>query len=349
MNLVQKVIKFGTSYVRLIIKDVFEKNEMIQTDDSIVLLNTEIGSDNLGDCVIMLHCRKALSEMFPDVDYIEIASHLPASKEEIEVMKKAKAVIVCGTNFLASRLEMKAVWKFEDEMRKIPNLVLMGVGSGDYARQTPYTSRVFKRILKNQFTHSVRDEYTYTCLKKMGINNVLNTNCVTLWDIEEQCAAIPVRKGKSVVTTITGYYKDVENDRLMLDILKKNYDEVFFWPQGKADLGYAFDNLDLEGIRILDRSMEAYEECLKHDDLDYVGSRLHGGIHAIHHGKRTIILGVDNRAKEIARDTNLPVIDMKQISEKLEKTINSEWKTDIYINNDMINEWKKRIKNILNK
>lgn len=348
MNSVQKIIKFGSSYVRLILKDVFSKRESVKIDGPIVLLNTEIGSDNLGDCVIMLHCREALAEILPNMEFVEIASHLPATKEEIATMKRAKAVIVCGTNFLASRLEMKSVWKFDDEMRKIPNLLLMGVGSGDYARQTPYTSRVFKRLLKNQFTHSVRDEYTYNRLKKMGINNVLNTNCVTLWGVEKKCELIPKCKGKYVVTTITGYYNDVNNDKLILEILRRNYEDIYFWPQGKNDLEYAEQNLNLQGIHILDRTMEAYEKCLQLDDLDYVGSRLHGGIHAIHHGIRTIILGTDNRAKEIAKDTNLPVIDMKDVEEKLENTINSEWKTEIHLHNNAVELWKSKVKSILN-
>ena len=49
------------------------------------------------------------------------------------------------------------------------------------------------------------------------------------------------------------------------------------------------------------------------ENIDYVGTRLHAGIRALQHKKRTIIIGIDNRAIEKAKDFNLTVIDRKNI------------------------------------
>lgn len=344
MNKLGKIVKSATSYIRVVIKDFFRQNLPSYSENYVVVLNTEIGSNNLGDCVIMKHCRKALEELFPSCEFYEVASHLPASSKDIDKMMKAKAVIVCGTNFLSSRMELTSVWKFIDEMQYIPNLILMGVGVSGYAKFSPYTKFYLKHLLKNDFVHSVRDEYSLKKLNSIGICNVLNTNCVTLWSIEQLCKFIPETKSENVVFTITGYYHDILHDTVLIDILKRNYKTLYFWPQGDTDLNYLQANFDVKDIVILERTIEAYEECLKQPDIDYVGSRLHGGIHAIYHKKRTIILSVDNRAREIGKDTNVPVLEMESIESELENKIRGTWKTEIHVNNEVINQWKCELK-----
>jgi hypothetical protein len=43
-------------------------------------------------------------------------------------------------------------------------------------------------------------------------------------------------------------------------------------------------------------------------DVDFVGARLHGGIRALQRGRRTLTIALDNRAREIAGDTGMPVV-----------------------------------------
>ena len=74
--------------------------------------------------------------------------------------------------------------------------------------------------------------------------------------------------------------------------------------------------------------------------VDYVGTRLHAGIHALNHKIRCIILAVDNRATEMGRDVNLPVIQRDEISEKLEKKIQSDFATQIRINQENIDRFQ---------
>ena len=74
--------------------------------------------------------------------------------------------------------------------------------------------------------------------------------------------------------------------------------------------------------------------------VDYVGTRLHGGIRALQKNIRTIIIGVDNRALEKKKDFHLPVIDRNEI-EDLEYLIQKDYKLDIKLPNDNINKFKK--------
>lgn len=95
----------------------------------------------------------------------------------------------------------------------------------------------------------------------------------------------------------------------------------------------------MRNINVIERSLSAYTAFLRKTQVDYVGSRLHGGIHALQNGRRTIIIAVDNRATEIKKDTNLPVIAVEDVKILLEDMINSEWKTDIHLNTENINHW----------
>ena len=87
-------------------------------------------------------------------------------------------------------------------------------------------------------------------------------------------------------------------------------------------------------------TLEAYNGLLKNQDLDYIGTRLHGGIHALNNERRSLIIAVDNRAKEISKDTKLPVIGREEVRENLESMINGKWQTEIVLPSDNIERWK---------
>ena len=67
---------------------------------------------------------------------------------------------------------------------------------------------LLKILLSKTYLHSVRDEYTKDMLERIGIKNVINTGCPTMWSLtEEHCKQIPIKKSNSVVFTITDYNK----------------------------------------------------------------------------------------------------------------------------------------------
>jgi hypothetical protein len=80
---------------------------------------------------------------------------------------------------------------------------------------------------------------------------------------------------------------------------------VYFWPQGSGDARY-FAEFS-RGAILLDRSLAALEQLLR-EPIDCIGTRLHCGIKCLEHGRRSLVLGIDNRAMEIAADTALPVV-----------------------------------------
>lgn len=57
--------------------------------------------------------------------------------------------------------------------------------------------------------------------------------------------------------------------------------------------------------------------------------------------KRSIIIIVDNRARSIKRDNNIVAIERNEL-DRLENIINSEFETNIILNQKGIDLWKKQ-------
>lgn len=312
---------------------------------SITVFNTAINTDNLGDHIIMHYCQKVLLECFPDYQQVNISTHCVPSAEDEQKMQQTTYRFVCGTNLLTSHIEQWWNWRLPDGWRsksKYRNVVLLGVGWGEYQDEcSDYSRMIYRTMLNPCVLHSVRDQYTQNKLRQAGFRNIINTGCPTTWALTpEFCLDIPVQKAREVVSTITDYRRDPEKDSEMLAILSRNYDHVYLWLQGRHDEEYLQTLNVPANLTTIPASLGAYEEVLRKGCVDYVGTRLHAGIHALNHKIRSIILAVDNRATEMGRDVNLPVIQRDEISEKLEKKIQSDFATEIRIKQENIDRFK---------
>ena len=85
---------------------------------------------------------------------------------------------------------------------------------------------------------------------------------------------------------------------------------------------------------------KAYDDFLSQNDTDYVGTRLHGGVYAMRHKRRSIIIAIDERAREINKANNLICIEKDEIKSQLAVLINSSFPTRIEMDYDAINRWK---------
>lgn len=310
----------------------------------ILLFDTSIGTDNIGDDIIVDYCCRQLLSILGKSTFISrTPTHLEIGKTTYQLNRESEYSFVLGTNILKSTILWNKKWKLNYwDVVHLQNLCLMGVGWGGYTKYDvdPYTKWTYKKILAKKIYHSVRDSYTEKRLKAIGVDYVINTACPTMWNLTpKHCSLIPKRKAKSVVTALTFYRKDVVRDLLMLEILHRNYERIYLWPQQIEDLEY-LANLNLKfDIEILHPSLSAYDHFLLNNETDFIGSRLHGGIRALNFQKRTLIIGVDNRAIEISRDTNLPVIEREDI-DCLDEKINKDLNIDIYLPLENIQFWK---------
>ncbi len=275
----------------------------------VTVLDPSITSVNLGDQIIMQATRSILNRLFPDAFYVTLPTHEFFLWESYRICRDSDYVFVGGSNLLKSKMLWNNQWKISPlDWLLRRNCILLGCGWWHYQSEPDWYSRhLLQRILSHRHLHSVRDDYTRQQLQAAGMDNVRNTACITMWDLNtEHCSRIPATRAPRVMTTVTGYNANPEVDRAVMALLLKHYQEVLLWVQQPEDLPYARALSDAR-VKFIAPNLHTYTDYLQTHHVDYIGTRLHGGIRALQCGKRSLILAVDNRAVEISRDTQLPV------------------------------------------
>jgi polysaccharide pyruvyl transferase WcaK-like protein len=301
----------------------------------IAIIDTSIGTDNLGDEIIMDSVNDAIYEMFPDAFIFRVPSHDVLSRRSLGIIRRSSLCFVGGTNILASpgwRLRFR-------DLLFLTNAICLGVtwGAPD-TRATRKRRLHLTRILAGNVVHSVRDTYTKSLLDAMGIRSV-STACPTMWKLTaERCATIPRRKSSDVLFTLTAYRSDPVADRKMIQILQSNYRNLYFFSQMHSDLQY-MKSFNIGPVKIISPTIHGFNRALETEDFDVIGSRLHGGIRALQYGKRSLIIGIDHRSLEIAKDTGLPVLPRARI-DQLEQWIHGDQPVAIKLPLEDIAAWK---------
>ena len=279
-----------------------------------------------------------ISELFPEARVVRLPSHQAMSKSSHYVLKRSDYCFVGGTNILASK-----GWQLHwHDLVYLNRAICLGVTWGGTKATPTYKERlILRRVLDGQHQHSVRDQYTKKLLDGMNIRSV-STSCPAMWKLTpEHCEAIPKTKSDSVMFTLTGYRSDLARDRQMIETLQRNYRNLYFFPQMVGDMEY-LESLQIGNVKIIPPNLRAYDEALANTELDYVGSRLHGGIRALQFKKRTLIIGIDHRSRTISQDTGLPVLDRVELN-RLESWITNCAPTRIRIPLADIAAWKSQV------
>lgn len=307
----------------------------------LVIFDASIASDNLGDKIVMDSVLDQLRGIFPFYFFKTVQTHDVIRGCSYYHINISDLAFVGGTNLISSCMNKTRQWRIGlFDSLFIKGLILMGVGWHSYQREPNwYTKLLLKRILSHKFFHSVRDNYTLNKLSSIGIQNVINTGCPTLWKLTPaHCSQIPEGKSENVVFTFTDYCRNETSDKKIFKMLKQRYKNLFLWLQGTNDYEYLKGIID-NNVKIIPGFVEDYDSLLSSNiSLDYVGTRLHAGIRALQHKRRSIILSVDNRAEEKGRDFNLPVVKRDDL-DLLEDKVSSSFKTDIKIPTANILQW----------
>jgi polysaccharide pyruvyl transferase WcaK-like protein len=281
----------------------------------ITMFDTSIATDNIGDEIIMDAVMHEARELFPRDFFVRIPTHDTIGQKSRKIARRAHVSLVGGTNLLSANWFLRAQWKIgPSDFGRIGRPVLFGTGWRHYQRPTEFlTSWFLRNTLSSRYQHSVRDTYTLERVRAMGIPNVINTGCPTMWQLTpEHCAKIPVDKSPNAMVTVTAYHHAPEADKAWLELVLGAYQKVYFWPQMFDDLEYV-RALVGERLEIVDPNLAAFDHALEHFDVDYIGTRLHGGVRALQRGRRALIIEVDNRAAEVARDTRLVTAKREQL------------------------------------
>lgn len=318
--------------------------------DNILILDTSIGTSNIGDEIIMECVMDELKDIIADRFVFKLPTHV-APFHWYQVLRNSAAVrnysdcalkFVGGSNLLVKdMLTHYPQWNINLwNYMPLKDCILVGVGASAHDKTNWYTRRLYHKLLNNKFFHSVRDERTKEYLESLGIP-CINTGCVTMWKLTpEFCKSIPESKASQVVFTLTAGPTAHSTDRVFVDILRRNYDKVYFWVQGDKDLAYFKTLGNTQGIEIVPPRKEAYDRLLGEEDIEYVGTRLHAGVYAMRHARRAVIIVVDERAREINKKNNLVCLERDKINSELEQLINLKIATEITMPLEQIEKWR---------
>ncbi|MGP6134794.1 polysaccharide pyruvyl transferase family protein [Enterobacter chuandaensis] len=300
---------------------------------------------NVGDFIIMDSAYKQICKTFPHTQKVHFPTHERITRVGIKRQRQISLNFLCGTNCLNSSMLFHRQWNIGMlNTLFMKDTVTLGVGWANYQNNPDnYTSLLLRNILSKKHIHSVRDSYTEKLLRSTGVQNILNTGCPTMWDLNnDHCTQIPSRKSKNVIFTLTDYRKDSIKDSIFIRALKKSYEDIYFWIQGANDYAYlqSLGNL-IQDIKIIPANLSDFDAALSNThSVDYAGTRLHAGIRAMQKFKRSIILSVDNRAEEKKKDFNLPVISRDLSLEEYIHIFNGDITTNISLPLNNIQNWK---------
>ncbi len=267
-------------------------------------------SHNLGDVIIQQAVTRELNALFPGADVLRIATHDYPTRQEIDRALDADWLLVGGSNIVASYAWIYREWKLHPWQiaRLRGRVVLFGCGWGWYQPRPTLPARwMLTTMLSRRHTHSVRDGYTQRHLAALGFEKVINTACPTLWPLAN--TMLPTAKSDEVLVMLTDYRPDRQADQLLLALAHERYARVHIWYQGARDEAYASElrQSSAKPIHAIPHNYAQFEDFLSNGPVfDYIGTRLHGGIRCMLAGRRGLIVEVDNRAAEMARDIGLP-------------------------------------------
>lgn len=307
----------------------------------ITIFDTTVAGSNLGDHIIMDSIENILKDIFHNDFFIHVQTHDIISNSSYNFINQSSLKFVGGTNLLSSNMNSYNQWKVNlYDSSFIKDIILMGVGWWQYQdNPNDYTKILLSRLLSSKYIHSVRDSYTETKLKLCGFNNVINTTCPTMWSLNKQhCSEIPATKSNEVVMTFTEYNQNINYDNQLFKILLRNYEKIYFWTQQPNDYLY-MQSIGCGSVEYIPPNLKSLDSILSLKQVDYIGTRLHAGVRALQKKRRSLILSVDNRAAEISKDTNLPVINRTDV-DGIEKWINNPTATIIRLPEENIERWK---------
>ena len=309
----------------------------------ILLFDTTVGSTNLGDEIIWQSIMRYFQPLIDSKKTYRLATHLcnfypsmtflNATVKLKWMCKNADLKLIAGTNLLAGNFtSMVSQWMLPLNTKLYRESVLIGVGkTHNYKSFSKYTRSLYKKILSKDYIHSARDKDTKEAIESLGLQAV-NTGCPTLWGFNDEfCRGIPTEKADRVVFSVSGYeaQRDCKADRELIRILRETYDQLYFWAQAYPDEGWLKELDSGDDIECI-RSLTRYEQLLGEGNIDYVGTRLHGGIYAMQHQCRSLIVAIDARTMGIHETSHIPVIKRSDIGE-LEESINGSFDTDIVV------------------
>lgn len=157
----------------------------------IVNYNPAIGTFNLGDEIISDSIFNEMHQIYQNAFQVNISTHYEIPKCFADAVSKSKYKFVLGTNLL--RNNISDFWPIYTELG--PMILIGCCWKPEEVKTSDNGAEMYKSVLSKEYIYSVRDSYTEKRLKDIGLLNVINTGCPTIWKFNQSfCNLIPRKK-----------------------------------------------------------------------------------------------------------------------------------------------------------
>jgi polysaccharide pyruvyl transferase WcaK-like protein len=320
--------------------------------------NNGVPSNNLGDLIIYDSVIKIIEELFPDYEVVRLSAHQWFTQKEKMQLKESLVTFAGGSNFLSS--DIRHFYRFTPEKKRgfylfpgFNNVVLLGTGWYRYQQRPDWATTIyFNRILNKRYFHSLRDNFSVQQLKKAFITKLLNTCCPTTWNLNPLFVnKFQVGYDNILFTLNNNYPNSTADNNFITEILNAGSKYIYFFPQVAEDKDYLTTLTGFKEnkskFKILPHQYNEFNQFTHNSQFNYIGTRLHAGIHSLQRSMPSIIIGVDNRAIEIQKDTNLNVIGRKD-SQLLQNWMQGSYNPgEIQLPMENIAKWKNQFKKMV--
>lgn len=312
----------------------------------VTLLDTSVATRNVGDEIIMDSVRREIAELLPEAVVRTVPTHERLGKRSRQLLRGSAVNLAGGTNLVGPPMAYSRLWKIgPSEMLRSPRVTLMGSGWRRYnARVTPYSTTLLRRSLSGDLPHAVRDQFTADRLRSIGIRNTVVTGCPTTWELTDaRVRQLPSKIGSAAIVVLNGKKDPPGFGQALFSAALALYERVFFWPQMVPDMRYLADLP--AGVTPVSPTLRGYDEVLAATPgVDYLGSRLHAGIRALQHGRRSLIFELDNRATEMGKTLKLPTYPTSTSVSELSDLVQNDIDFRISVPTDAVNAWRSAVR-----
>jgi hypothetical protein len=280
--------------------------------------HTKYGApDNSGDLVIKGAIIKVLEKL--DIDFAWVPYSHP--------IKSGEVLILGGANILGNpRATTASIWrpKLSSLLNSKVRINAVSVGCGWWGYEdmvNRWNSRIMKRYYSSQFPHSVRDGFTAQKFKEIGLLNVMNTGCPSMY----QHTSFETNLPDTAVITVTYYRPNIFRDKIWIEKTLSRFNRIYLFAQGLEDIKYfekvcALISGKQQKIEVIDRDIENLQMVINQTEAIHIGTRLHGNMFFLQNSLPSICLDVDNRTSEIKKSFNwLPIYELPEFLREIEK------------------------------
>lgn len=283
---------------------------------------------NVGDFLISEKCGEMVKTFLKPTDTLVLKRDADF-KPYLHDINKTDAIIICGgpgynTDFYGKIYPFLKLYS----LIKVP-IIPLGLGWRGFPLYHPErfrfsdkSKRAVREIHSKIANSSTRDELTRWILQQIGINNVINTGCPTLFDLKKMKDRTPFQLPSEIKHIAVSMAQQPINHQQNIELLtrlKKDFPtadvtavfhrglgtDKYTTPEEGVHLKKLVDNVKDGGFEIIDLAYDL-ERIKIYTEVDFhVGYRVHAHAYSVSQRKPSFLIWEDGRGQGLSENLQI--------------------------------------------